>query len=113
MTMAKCTIDPVTGQIRTISGKLGNTLFKTYRNGQVRAYLTPKGGYQRSTPPSEAELFQRQMFSVIASEVARRIKAGDTRPRKEIWTDVKAEAARRQQQGKDYARAMQYETVYE
>lgn len=94
--MAKCTINPLTGQIMTISGRLGNTLFKTYRNGQVRAYVTPKGGYTRSTPLSKAELLQRKKFSVIASEVARRIKAGDTRPRKVIWTEVKTETERMQ-----------------
>lgn len=90
--MAKCTIDPITGQILTISGKLGNTLFKTYRNGQVRAYLTPPAGYQRSTPLSEAELKQRKHFAFVASEVARRRRAGDTRPRKVIWAEVCTEA---------------------
>lgn len=94
--MAKCTIDPVSGQITTISGKLGNTLFKTYKNGQIRAYLTPRGGYPRTTPVTEAEALQRKIFSVVASEVARRIKAGDTRPRKEIWSEVKTEAVRTQ-----------------
>ena len=92
--MAKCTIDPLTGQILTISGKVGNTLFKTYRNGQVRAYLTPQGGYKRSTPPSKTELLQRKIFSIVASEVARKIKAGDTRPRHIIWAEVKKEAER-------------------
>ena len=94
--MAKCTISPLTGQIMTISGKLGNTLFKTYRNGQVRAYMTPKGGYTRSTPVSTAELLQRKKFSFIASEVARRMKAGDSRPRKVIWDEVKRDSERMQ-----------------
>lgn len=94
--MAKCTISPLTGQIMTISGKLGNTLFKTYRNGQVRAYMAPKDGYKRSTPASKAELLHRQKFSFIASEVARRMKAGDSRPRKVIWEDVKRDSERMQ-----------------
>lgn len=94
--MATCTIDPLSGQILTISGKLGNTLFKTYRNDQVRAYLTPQGGYPRSTPVTKAELIHRKKFSVIASEVARRIKAGDTRPKSVIWAEVKTAAERMQ-----------------
>ena len=84
--MAKCTIDPLTGQILTISGKLGNTLFKTY--------LTPQGGYKRSTPLTPTELLQRKIFSIVSSEVARKIKAGDTRPRQIIWAEVKKEAER-------------------
>ena len=98
--MATCTIDPVTGQIRTISGRVGNTVYKTYRNGQVRAYLMPPGGYQRSTPVTKAEMKARLQFAIMASEVARRRKAGDTRPKKVIWeevkTEVKTEAERRQ-----------------
>lgn len=111
--MAKCTIDPLTGQILTISGQLGNTLFKTYRNGHVRAYLTPKGGYPRTKPVTKAELLQRKIFSVIASEVARRIKAGDTRPRKVIWAEVKTDTERMRNLCNCYAIPMQHVTVYE
>ena len=91
--MAKCTIDPITGQILTISGRLGNTLFKTYRDGQVRAYLLPPQGYQRSTRVTKAEILARSRFAYMASEVARRVKAGDPRPRKLIWQELKTELA--------------------
>ena len=53
--MAKCTINPMSGLIRSLSGRVGNTLFKTYRDGQVRAYMIRPGQYKRTTPPSEAE----------------------------------------------------------
>ena len=89
--MAKCTIDPISGLIRTISGKLGNTLFKTYRNGQVRAYLTSPSTNLRKNPPSPAELAARQNFARMASEVARRMRAGDKRPKSIIWNEVKLE----------------------
>lgn len=90
--MAKCTINPMSGLIRTLSGRVGNTLFKTYRNGQVRAYLVRPDQFRRTTPLSEAEIRGRQLFSITASEVARRRKAGDTRPKKVIWAEVWSEA---------------------
>lgn len=94
--MAKCTINPISGLIRTLSGRVGNTLFKTYRNGQVRAYMIRPDQYKRTAPPTEAEQRERKRFAVIASEVARRKKAGDTRPRKVIWAEVRTEADQRQ-----------------
>ena len=94
--MAKCTINPMSGLIRSLSGRVGNTLFKTYRDGQVRAYMIRPGQYKRTTPPSEAEQRGRQLFAIIASEVARRRKAGDTRPKKIIWAEVRTEAERKQ-----------------
>lgn len=90
--MAKCTFNPLTGLISTLSGRVGNTLYKTYRNGQVRAYMIRPDQFKRSTPLSEAEQKQRMLFAVIASEVARRRKAGDMRPKKIIWAEVRREA---------------------
>ena len=88
--MAKCTIDPITGQILTISGKLGNTLYKTFRNGQVRAYLTPPNPTPRSTPLSDKEIAARQLFSIASTVTKRRIEAGDRRRRPEIFKEVYA-----------------------
>ena len=82
------------GVIQSLSGKLGNTLFKTYRNGQVRAYIMPSGRYQRLSPLSPDEIRNRQLFAFITAEVRRRINAGDTRPRKIIWAEVQSEAER-------------------
>ena len=94
--MAKCIINPMSGLICSLSGRVGDTLFKTYRNGQVRAYLIRPDQFRRTTPPSPAELQHRELFAMISSEVARRRKAGDTRPKKIIWAEVRAEAERKQ-----------------
>ena len=92
--MAKCTLNPLTGQICAISGKVGDIMYKTYRNGQIRAYFIRPNQYRRGTPVSEKELRYRQLFAGISSEVARRIKEGDTRPKKIIWAEVSARANR-------------------
>jgi len=88
--MAKCTIDPFTGEIVTISGKLGNMLFKTYRNGQVRGYLLPSTPTPRSTPLSEKEIASRNLFAIAATVTKHRIEAGDTRRRSLIFKEVYA-----------------------
>ena len=88
--MAKCTIDPFTGEIVTISGKLGNMLFKTYRNGQVRGYLLPSSPTPRSTPLSEKEIVSRNLFAIAATVTKRRVEAGDKRRRSVIFKEVYA-----------------------
>lgn len=85
--MAKVTL--VNGTVTSISGRLGNMLYKTYRNGTTKAYLYHKA--ERSTPLSEAEKTTRTNFALIASEVAKRMRAGDKRPKNIIWQEVSLE----------------------
>ena len=87
--MAQTTLLP---GVESISGKVGNYLFKTYtRNGKkdVRVYLCSHDSYRRTTKLSAAERAARKLFGEQAREVHRRIKAGDSRTRKEIWAEVK------------------------
>ena len=51
-------------------------------------YMKPR---QRSTPVSPRELEVRNRFTVISREVARRIAAGDRRPKSLIWAEIKRE----------------------
>ena len=57
--MAKCTIDPFTGEIVTISGKLGNMLFK-----EVYASLRTQLQRDRNGGGTEAE--RRQVLSEMS-----------------------------------------------
>lgn len=85
--MAKVTL--VNGTVKSISGRLGNMLYKTYRNGITKAYLYHKA--ERSTPLSDAEQTTRTNFALIASEVAKRMRAGDKRSKSTIWREVSLE----------------------
>ena len=88
--MAQATLLP---GVESISGKVGNFMFKTFkRNGkkEVRVYLCGPESYQRSTKVSRKEKRQRASFGEQSREVARRLKAGDKRPKKEIWAEVRA-----------------------
>ena len=78
--------------IKSISGKVGNMIFKTYKNGKVRAY--PADKRIRTKKLSTAETNARFTFGAIAVEVARRMADGDTRPRKVIWAAVKKELSK-------------------
>lgn len=90
----KCELMP---GIKSISGTMkknadGSRLeFRTFQrpdgSSETRVYICPKK--ERTTPASDKELAQRARFSLMSAEVHRRIKAGDTRPRKTIWDDVK------------------------
>ena len=78
--------------IRSISGKVGNLVYKTRYDADgrphVRAYALPA---KRSTPPSKQELVKRERFGAIGRAVQLKRKAGDTRPHKTIWDEVAAE----------------------
>ena len=78
--------------IKSISGKVGNMIFKTYKNGKVRAY--PADKRIRTKKLSTAETNARFNFGRIAAEVAKRMADGDTRPRKVIWAAVKKELSK-------------------
>ena len=88
--MAKCELSK---NILSISGKIGNLVFKTYkrRDGttETRAYRKPT--YERKTPPGKKELAARSRFSSMAKQVAERMLQGDKRPKSLIWAEVKEE----------------------
>ena len=90
--MAKVELMP---GIKSISGRVGNMIFRTYRNGKVRAY--PAEQRKRTKKLSTAECNARFTFGTIAVEVARRMADGDTRPRKTIWAEVKRSLSKKKQ----------------
>lgn len=90
--MAKVEFDKALG-IQALSGKFGGMIYRTLKSGKIVACFPPS---PRSSAPSPEEIKHRQQFAAIAAEVARRRKAGDTRPKKIIWNEVKAEVERRQ-----------------
>lgn len=59
------------------------------RNGKQKIYI--REDKPRRSKPTTGEIAARSSFSLMAKEVSRRIEAGDPRPRKLIWADVKAE----------------------
>ena len=62
---------------------------RTYkRTGKTCFYVVDPR--HRRTKPTKSELRARATFGAVASEVARRIKNGDTRPRSEIWKEVES-----------------------
>ena len=77
--------------IRSISGRIGNFVYKTRYdaegNPRVFAQHIPQ---PRSTPVSEHENNLRTRFGAIARAVHLRQKAGDKRPKQEIWQEVAA-----------------------
>ena len=86
--------------IKSISGKNGNMLFRTYtKNGkkETRAYFLPRiqdktghvlgYGHQRKTKPTDKELRNRRRFAFITRAIAARRQAGDTRPKKDLWKE--------------------------
>ena len=77
--------------IRSISGKMGSFIFKTRygADGEPRVFAHHIGR-PRSTPLSELETQTRHRFGQIAKVVHAKIKAGDQRPRPEIWQEVAA-----------------------
>jgi len=82
--MAKVELMPC---IESLSGRVGNIIFKTYKNGQVRMY--PAAPSQRRTPVSKAETANRSLFMLIAREVNRLKAVGDPRSRKVLWNVVR------------------------
>ena len=59
---------------------------RTYkRTGKTCFYVVDP---RRRTKPTKSELKARSSFGAIASEVARRLREGDTRPRSIIWKEV-------------------------
>jgi len=75
------------GIIKSLSGRLGNFVYRTLKSGKV--VVSPYAA--RSVPPTDAEISSRQRFAVIAAEVVRRQKEGDTRDRRIIWREIMSE----------------------
>ena len=77
--------------IASISGKMGNVIFKTFTRPDgtsfTRVYRADTHA-MRSTPPSDRELAQRVRFAAICRAVAQRQRNGDTRPKKLIWDEL-------------------------
>ena len=90
--MARVEFDKALG-IQALSGKFGGMIYRTLKSGKIVVCAPPS---PRSSALSPGEMKHRQQFAVIAAEVARRIREGDTRSKKIIWREVKAEAERRQ-----------------
>ena len=89
----KCDLAP---GIKSLSGKSGGVLFKTYRkpdgSKQTRAYLLPRKkngghGYTRTTPVSEEEK-QRRINFALASAYASSILADKSSPKFRMWYEL-------------------------
>lgn len=85
--MARVTL--VNGAIKSISGRLGNMIYKTYKNGTTKAYPYRKS--ERSTPLSKNEAISRSLFKEAAAETKRRKDAGDNRRYQIIFKEVYAQ----------------------
>ena len=91
--MARVEFDEFLG-IKSMSGAFSR---KRLNDGSVVVtFFTKKGRmytrtYSRTNPPTKNEQAARSRFSVMASEVARRINSGDKRPKSVIWAEVKRE----------------------
>ena len=75
--------------IRTSTGTVTRRVIAKVVNGKQKLYI--REDQPRLSKLTDAEIATRSSFSRMAAEVARRINAGDTRPRKLIWADVKAD----------------------
>ena len=75
--------------IVTARGTVTRRVVACVRNGKQRIYI--REDKPRRTPITEGEIAARSSFALMASEVSRRMAAGDSRSRKLIWADVKAE----------------------
>jgi hypothetical protein len=77
--------------IHTSKGTFTRRVVACVRNGKQKLYL--RDDKPRRTKPTKGEIAARSSFGLMASEVARRMANGDTRDRKVIWAEVKAELA--------------------
>jgi hypothetical protein len=82
--------------IASISGTISRSgeqqlVAKTFKrpDGTKETRMYWMARQQRTTPVSDREINARNRFAQMAQEVSRRIEAGDRRPRKIIWAEVK------------------------
>lgn len=102
--MALCEFPPEFGKvsgtlskkkIHTPHGSVTRRVFACVRNGKQRIYI--RDYKPRTTKLSDEERQARYSFALMAREVSRRMTAGDKRPKKIIWAEVKAEFAQNAQ----------------
>ena len=72
--------------IITSKGVITKRVVACVRNGKQKIYI--REDKPRHSKPTKSELKARSSFGAIASEVARRLREGDTRPRSIIWKEV-------------------------
>ena len=75
--------------IVTSKGVITKRVVAQVRNGKQKLYI--REDKPRRSKPTNKELAARSSFTLMASEVSRRMANGDKRPRKLIWAEVKAE----------------------
>ena len=75
--------------IITSKGVITKRVIACVRNGKQKIYI--REDKPRRSKPTSLELKARSSFGAIASEVARRLREGDTRPRSIIWKEVAKE----------------------
>jgi len=75
--------------IRTSTGTITRRVVACVRNGKQKLYI--REDQPRRTKPTNGELAARSSFALMAAEVSRRMANGDTRSRKIIWAEVKAD----------------------
>lgn len=82
--MAQVTLHP---EIKGISGKVGNMIFKTYQNGKVFAYKAPN--YERRKALTAREQASRELMAKRHRRVIELMQSGMSR--KEAWDQAKQE----------------------
>ena len=82
--MARVELRP---EIEGFSGRLGNMVFKTYKNGKVFVYKAPE--YRRKTPVGDRERAARALMAARQARVVELMKRGMSR--QEAWDQVKQE----------------------
>ena len=85
--MAKVELAP---EILSISGKVGNMMFKTRKDGKVFAYKAPE--YARKKPFSDREIAAHELMTRRQKRVVELMKTGLSRS--EAWVQVKQEITR-------------------
>ena len=75
--------------IITSKGVITKRVVAQVRNGKQKIYI--REDKPRRSKPTKGEVAARSSFALMAQEVTRRMAAGDHRPRKLIWAEVKAE----------------------
>lgn len=82
--MARVTLRP---EIASISGKVGNMVFKTMKNGRVYVYKVPS--YDRKRALSESEMASRELMAKRQKRVVELMRSGLSR--KAAWSAAKQE----------------------
>jgi hypothetical protein len=72
--------------VDVLRGKLNNEgyYFRKYRGQQIVQRCPVRTYHERTF----AEIANQKRFSMIATEVARRLKAGEQKSRKKLWKEV-------------------------